>query len=45
MLADGQPYMMLAPGLVIYPGVALFITALSVTLIGRGLRLWRDRQA
>jgi len=34
-----------APGLVIYPGLAIFITALSVTLIGRGLGLRRDRQA
>ena len=45
MLADGLPYMVRVPGLVIYPGLAIFITALSVTLIGRGLGLRRDRQA
>jgi ABC-type dipeptide/oligopeptide/nickel transport system permease subunit len=37
MLADGQPYMSRAPGLVIFPGLAIFITALAVTLIGQGI--------
>lgn len=44
MLADGQEYMLQSPGLVIFPGLAVFITALSVTLIGRGIGLRRDRQ-
>jgi peptide/nickel transport system permease protein len=43
MLADGQQYMLQAPGLVIFPGLAIFITALSVTLIGRGIGVRRDR--
>ena len=44
MLADGQEYMLQSPGLVIFPGLAIFLTALSVTLIGRGIGLRRDRQ-
>ena len=44
MLADGQQYMLQAPGLVIVPGLAIFITALSVTLVGRGIGVRRDRQ-
>ena len=38
MLADAQLYMIRAPGLVIVPGFAIFLTALSVTLAGHGLR-------
>jgi peptide/nickel transport system permease protein len=44
MLADGQPYMTRAPGLVIYPGLAIFVTALAVTLIGQGINVRRGRQ-
>jgi len=44
MLADGQPYMTRAPGLVLYPGLAIFISALAVTLIGQGLNARRSRQ-
>jgi peptide/nickel transport system permease protein len=36
MLLDAQPYMEVAPGLGILPGAAIFLTALSVTMIGQG---------
>lgn len=43
LLADGQQFMLRAPWLVIFPGFAIFVTALSVTFAGHGLRLstWR----
>jgi ABC-type dipeptide/oligopeptide/nickel transport system permease subunit len=44
MLADAQPYLTGTPGLVIYPGLAIFVTALSVTLIGQGLNARRNRR-
>src|SRR5699024_2388007 len=44
MLADGQPYMTSVSGLVVFPGLAIFITALSVTLIGQGINTRRARQ-
>jgi peptide/nickel transport system permease protein len=44
MLADGLPYMTRAAGLVIYAGLAIFVTALSVTLIGQGINVRRRRQ-
>ncbi|TDE88551.1 ABC transporter permease [Occultella glacieicola] len=44
MLADGQPYMTRLAGLVVYPGLAIFITALAVTLIGQGINTRRNRQ-
>jgi peptide/nickel transport system permease protein len=37
MLADGQPYMQQQPLLVLVPGITIFVTALSVTLVGKGL--------
>jgi len=37
MLLDAQPYMERAPWLGILPGAAIFLTALSVTMIGQGL--------
>jgi peptide/nickel transport system permease protein len=45
MLAEAQLYMLRAPWLVVLPGFAIFVTALSVTLAGHGLRLstWRTR--
>ncbi|MCZ4508063.1 ABC transporter permease [Streptomyces sp. ActVer] len=36
MLLDAQPYMERMPMLVILPGAAIFLTALSVTMIGQG---------
>jgi peptide/nickel transport system permease protein len=44
MLADGQPYMTRAVGLVLFPGLAIFLAALSVTLIGQGINVRRNRQ-
>ncbi|AMJ61710.1 ABC transporter permease [Bosea sp. PAMC 26642] len=37
MMAEAQPYIERAPLLVLCPGLAIFITALSVTWIGQGL--------
>lgn len=45
MLGDAQPYMVRAPWLVVFPGFAIFLTALSVTLAGLGLRLSDPRAA
>lgn len=39
MLAESQPYVERAPLLVIAPGLAIFLTALSVTWIGQGLEM------
>ncbi|MDW6066247.1 hypothetical protein SAZ11_61340 [Streptomyces sp. FXJ1.4098] len=44
MLLDAQPYMQRFPLLVIAPGAAIFVTALSVTLIGHGMELKRKRR-
>jgi peptide/nickel transport system permease protein len=38
MLADARNYFFLAPRLLIIPGVAIFIVALSANLFGEGLR-------
>ena len=39
MLAEAQPYMRRVPSLTLIPGVAIFVTALSVTLLGQSLML------
>jgi ABC-type dipeptide/oligopeptide/nickel transport system permease subunit len=44
MLLDAQPYMERAPGLGILPGAAIFVTALSVTMIGQGLDVKKRRK-
>jgi ABC-type dipeptide/oligopeptide/nickel transport system permease subunit len=44
MIADGQSYMTSAPWLVVYPGLAVFVTALSVTLIGQGINARRTHR-
>jgi ABC-type dipeptide/oligopeptide/nickel transport system permease subunit len=44
MLADAQPYMVRVPTLIIFPGLAIFITTLAVTLAGQGLMLMFDPQ-
>ena len=41
MMASSQPYLERAPLLVICPGLAIFLTALSVTWIGHGLEMKR----
>jgi peptide/nickel transport system permease protein len=43
MLAAAQPFVERAPMLMIAPGLAIFITALSVTWIGHGLEIDRTR--
>jgi ABC-type dipeptide/oligopeptide/nickel transport system permease subunit len=45
MLADGQPYMQQMPLLVLIPGLAIFVTALSLTLAGQGLSRRANRIA
>jgi peptide/nickel transport system permease protein len=44
MLLDAQPYMERAPGLGFLPGLAIFLTALSVTMIGQGLDVRKSRR-
>jgi len=44
MLLEAQPYMETAAWLGIIPGVAIFITALSVTMIGQGLDVQKPRR-
>ena len=44
MLLDAQPYMERAPFLGILPGAAIFLTALSVTMIGQGLEVRKTRR-
>lgn len=44
MLLDAQPYIERVPSLGILPGAAIFLTALSVTMIGQGLDLKKRRK-
>ena len=44
MLLDAQPYLERTPLLSILPGAAIFLTALSVTLIGHGMETARQRR-
>lgn len=44
MLLDAQPYMERLPSLGIIPGAAIFVTALSVTMIGQGMDLKKIRR-
>jgi peptide/nickel transport system permease protein len=44
MLLDAQPYMERSPGLGILPGAAIFVSALSVTMIGQGMDVKRRRK-
>ena len=44
MLLDAQPYMERSPSLGILPGAAIFLTALSVTMIGHGLDVKKRRR-
>lgn len=43
MLADAQPYLERAPMLMIVPGLAIFLAALSVTWIGHGVEIDRRK--
>lgn len=44
MLLDAQPYMERLPSLGIIPGAAIFVAALSVTMIGQGMDLKKTRR-
>ena len=44
MLADARPYMERMPLLAIAPGLTIFLTALSVTMMGQGLEISVDRR-
>lgn len=44
MLASARPYMEHSPLLAIAPGLTIFVTALSVTMIGQGLEIAADRR-
>lgn len=43
MLSDARNFMDRMPWLMIAPGLAVFVTALSVTLIGKGIELERNK--
>ena len=45
MLADAQPFMQREPWLIIFPGLAIFISALCVTLARQGLSHALDARA
>jgi peptide/nickel transport system permease protein len=45
MLNDGLPFLQIAPLLMIYPGLAITLTALACNLLGDGLRDLLDPQA
>ena len=38
MIADGQPYFIAAPHIVIVPGIAIVLTVLGFNLLGQGLQ-------
>ena len=44
MLADALPYMERMPMLAIVPGLVIFVTAVSVTMIGQGLEIRADNR-
>jgi len=44
MLANARPFMERLPLLAILPGLAIFVTALSVTMIGQGLEIGVDKR-
>ena len=44
MLNDGLPFLQIAPLLMIYPGLAITLTALACNLLGDGLRDLLDPQ-
>jgi peptide/nickel transport system permease protein len=45
MLNDGLPYLQIAPMQMVFPGMAICLTALGVNLLGDGLRDLLDPQA
>ena len=42
MLNEGRQFLLVAPHLILAPGVALAVTVLALQLVGDGLRDWLD---
>jgi peptide/nickel transport system permease protein len=42
MIREGTRYMLVAPHMVLVPGIALMLVVLSVNLLGDKLRDWMD---
>ena len=42
MLADAKPYMQRVPSLIMAPSIVIFVTALSVTIVGQAISSWLD---
>jgi len=42
MLADALPYMQRVPSLILSPGLAIFLSALAITLAGQGIAIMLD---
>ncbi|HBK81261.1 MAG TPA: peptide ABC transporter permease [Nitrospinae bacterium] len=42
MLAEGRDFLLIAPHLTLYPGIALALTVMSLNILGDGLRDWLD---
>jgi hypothetical protein len=42
MLNEGRTFLLVAPHLALFPGLAIFTTVLGVNFLGDGLRDWLD---
>jgi peptide/nickel transport system permease protein len=42
MLAEGRDFLLIAPHLTLFPGIALALTVMSLNILGDGLRDWLD---
>lgn len=42
MLADAQPYMQRVVSLILAPGLAIFLSALAITMVGQGISIMLD---
>ncbi|MBI3126391.1 MAG: ABC transporter permease [Candidatus Tectomicrobia bacterium] len=42
MLAEGRDFLLIAPHLTLFPGVAIALTVMSLNILGDGLRDWLD---
>jgi ABC-type dipeptide/oligopeptide/nickel transport system permease subunit len=38
MISSGQDYLLIAPWMTLYPGLAILVTALAFNLVGDGIR-------
>jgi len=45
MINDGRPFLMIAPHMTLYPGLAILITVVGLNFLGDGLRDWFDVRA